>query len=78
MTGTDAGAAWMTEKNREREVWRALDTPLSLYQANCDIALMLSWYSAGYGWLVIACCENGRRSGSWSGNSEDLRFCETC
>ena len=24
--------------------------PLSLYQANCDIALMLSWYSAGYGW----------------------------
>ena len=26
MTGTDAGAAWVTEKNREREVWRALVT----------------------------------------------------
>ena len=33
------------EKIREREVWRALVT-LSLYQANCDIALIFSWYSA--------------------------------
>ena len=50
--------------------------PLSPYQANCDIALMFSWYSAGYGWLVMACW--GRRSGSWSGTSEDVWFCETC
>ena len=28
--------------------------PLSLYQANCDIAWMFSWYSVGYGWLVMA------------------------
>ena len=26
----------------------------------------------------MACCENGRRSGSWSGNAEDVWFCETC
>ena len=30
MTGTDAGAAWMTEKNGERKVWGALGTPLSV------------------------------------------------
>ena len=39
--------------------------PLSLYQARLDLVWMSSWYSAGYGWLVTDCSENGRRSGSW-------------
>ena len=72
------GAAWMTERKIVSERFGKHLLPLSLYQANCDIAWMFSWYSAGYGWLVMACCENGRRSGSWSGNSDDVWFCETC
>ena len=27
--------------------------PLSRYQANSDIAVMLSWHSDGYGWLMV-------------------------
>ena len=49
-----------------------------LYQASFDIVLMSSWYSAGCGWRFIVCSENGRRSGSWSGTSEDEWFCWTC
>ena len=26
----------------------------------------------------MACCESGRRSGSWGGNSEDVWFYDTC
>ena len=76
--GTDAGANVLAVKGWVRERFGEHLVPLSLYQANCDIALMFSWYRAGYGWLVMACCETGRRSGSWSGNSEDVWFCETC
>ena len=50
MTGTDAGDAWLTERRIVRESFGEHLLPLSLYQANCDIALMLSWFNAGYGW----------------------------
>ena len=43
MTGTDAVAAWLTERRIVRERFGEHLLPLSLYQANCDIALMLSW-----------------------------------
>ena len=44
-TGTNAVVAWMAERRIVRE--RAGDylLPLSRYQANSDIAVMLSWYS---------------------------------
>ena len=50
MSRTDAGAAWRTERRivRERERFGEHLSPLSLYQAKCDIALMSWWYSAGY------------------------------
>ena len=38
MTGTDAGATWMTERRIVRERLGEHLLPLSLYQANCDIA----------------------------------------
>ena len=52
--------------------------PLSRYQANCDIAVMLSWYSAGYGWLGSYGSWYGSRSGRWLGNAEDVWFSVTC
>ena len=52
--------------------------PLSRYQANCDIAVMLSWYSAGYGWLGSYDSWYGSRRGRLLGNAEDVWFCVTC
>ena len=37
MTGTDAGAAWMTERKIVSEKFGEHLLPLSLYQANCDM-----------------------------------------
>ena len=39
---------------------------------------MSSWYSAGYDWPVSCGRGYGRRRGCWSGNAEDVWFCETC
>ena len=78
MTGTDAGAVLLTERRIVRERFGEHLIPLSLYQANCDIALLLSWSSAGYGWSGSYGSWYGRRRGRWSGNFEDLWFCETC
>ena len=52
--------------------------PLSGYQAICDIAVMLSWYSAGYGGLGSNGSWYGSRRGRWLGNAEDVWFCVTC
>ena len=71
-TGTNAVVAWLTERRIVRENFGEHLLPLSRYQANCDIAVMLSWYSAGYG------CWYGSRSGRWLGNAEDVWFCVTC
>ena len=55
--------------------------PLSRYQANYDIAVMLSWYSIGYGWLGSSGSWYERR-GSWGGQSEERSdvewFCWKC
>ena len=42
--------------------------PFSRYQANSDIAVMLSWYSTGCGWLGSSGSWYERR-GSWGGDS---------
>ena len=51
MTGTTAVVAWLTERRIVRERFGEHLLLLSRYQTHCDIAVMLSWYSAGYGWL---------------------------
>ena len=51
-TGTDAGASESTERGYGREWFGVHLVPLSLYQANCDIALMSSWL-AGFGWQRV-------------------------
>ena len=82
MTGTNAVVAWLTEKRIVRERFGEHLLPLSRYQANWDIAVMLSWYSAGYGWLGSYGSWYGRRRGRWNGKSEirsDVDwFCQTC
>ena len=82
MTGTIAVVAWLTEKRIVRERFGEHLLPLSRYQANWDIAVMLSWYSAGYGWLGSYGSWCGRRRGRWGGKSEirsDVDwFCLTC
>ena len=82
MTGTNAVVAWLTEKRVVRERFSEHLLPLSRYQANWDIAVMLSWYSAGYGWLGSYGSWYGRRRGRWNGKSEirsDVDwFCQTC
>ena len=70
MTGTIAVVAWMIERRIARERFGEHLPPLSRYQANCDIAMMLSWYNAGYGWLGSYGSLSGRRRGSWDGKSE--------
>ena len=79
MTGTGAGAAcmrwsrmvppdteyrsrpqfWMTGRETERVRFGVHLLPLS-------VSSQFWWYSDGYGWRMMACRENGRRSGSWS------------
>ena len=78
MTATDAGAAWLTRRRNVMERFGAHLVPLSLYQTNCDIASVSSWYRAGYGWPDSYGRGYGRRRGCWSGIPEDVRFCETC
>ena len=76
--GTDAGASVLAEKGYGREWFGVHLVPLSLYQAKWDFALMSSWYSAGYDWPDSYGKGYGRRRGCWSGNAEDVWFCETC
>ena len=70
MTGTIAVAVWLTEKRVERERFGEHLLLLSRFQANWDIAVMQSWYSAGYGWLGSYGSWYGKRRGSWNGKSE--------
>ena len=77
MTGTDAGAAWLTRRRNVRERFGVHLVHLYLYQANRDIASVSSWYRAGYGWPDSYGRGYGRR-GCWSGIPEDVWFCETC
>ena len=70
MTGTTAVVAWLTERGIVRERFGEHLLPLSRHQTHCDIAVMLSWYSAGYGWLGSYGSWSGRRRGSWCGKSE--------
>ena len=76
--GTDAGAYVLAVKGYGREWFGVHLVPLSLYQAKCDIALMSSWYSAGYDWPSSYGKRYGCRRGCWSGNAEVVWFCETC
>ena len=84
MTGTNAVVAWLTETEKRivRERFGEHLLPLSRYQANWDIAVMLSWYSAGCGWLGSYGSWYGRRRGRWNGKSEirsDVEwFCQKC
>ena len=78
MTGVNAVAAWLTERRIVRERFGEHLLPLSRYQANCDVALMLSWYSTGYGWLGSYGSWYESRRGRWIGNAEDVWFCVTC
>ena len=78
MTGTNAVAAWLTEGRLVRERFGEHLLQLSLYQAICDIALMLLWSSAGYGWSGSYGSWYGSRRGRWSGNAEVVWFCEMC
>ena len=81
MTGTNAVVAWLAERRIVRERVGEHLLPLSRHQANYDMAVMLSWYSAGYGWSGSygSLCE---RRGSWCGQSEvcsDVEwFCQKC
>ena len=76
--GTDAGAYVLVVKGYGRERFGVHLLPLSRCQANWDIAVMLSWYSAGYGWLGSYGSWYGSRRGRWLGNAEDVWFCLTC
>ena len=70
MTGTTAVVAWMIERRIVRERFGVHLLPLSRHHTHCDIAMMLSWYNAGYGWLGSYGSWSGRRRGSWDGKSE--------
>ena len=78
MTGTNAVVAWLTERRIVGEIFGEHLLPLSRYQAICDIALMFSWYSAGYGWSGSYGSWYGSGRGRWLGNAEDVWFCVTC
>ena len=54
---------------RERDLASTL-LLLSRFQASWDIAVMQSWYSAGYDWLGSCGSWYGRRRGSWNVKSE--------
>ena len=78
---TDAVLAWLAQRRIVKERVGEHLLPLSRYQANYDIAVMLSWYSTGYGWLGSSGSWYERR-GSWGGQSEvrcDVEwFCRKC
>ena len=69
MTGTIAVVAWMIERRIVRERSGEHLLPHSRHHTHCDIAMMLSWYTAGYGWLGSYGSWSGRRRGSWDGKS---------
>ena len=69
---------WVAERGTESERFGEHLLLLSLYQVRLDRVWMSSWYSAGYGWRIMVCSENGRRSGSWDNRSEDEWFCLKC
>ena len=79
MTGSNAVVAWLTERRSVRE--RFGEHLLSLSRRIKPIVTlheMLSWYSAGHGWLGSYDSWYGSRRGRWLGNAEDVWFCETC
>ena len=70
MTGTIAVVAWMIERRIVRERLGEHLLPLSRHHTHCDIAMMLSRYNTGYGWLGSYGSLSERRRGSWDGKSE--------
>ena len=70
MTGTNAVVAWLTKERMEREKFGEHLLPISRFQANWNITVVLSWCCAGSGSLGSYGSWYGRRRGRWNGKSE--------